>query len=57
MNTLVYLIPIALFLGGLGLVAFLWSLKSGQYDDLDGASWRVLDDGCDRPDDERERAP
>ena len=57
MNTLVYLIPIALFLGGLGLVAFLWSLKSGQYDDLDGASWRVLDDGRDRPDVERERAP
>ena len=57
MTTLVYLIPIALFLGGLGLAAFLWSLKSGQYDDLDGASWRVLDDGRDRPDDERERAP
>ena len=57
MNTLVYLIPIALFLGCLGLAAFLWSLKSGQYDDLDGASWRALDDGRDRPDDERERAP
>ncbi len=49
MNTLVYLIPIALFLGGLGLAAFLWSLKSGQYDDLEGASWRVLDDGEDKP--------
>ena len=57
MNTLIYLIPIALFLGGLGLIAFLWSLKSGQYDDLDGASWRVLDDGRDRPEDEREHAP
>ncbi|WP_324765274.1 cbb3-type cytochrome oxidase assembly protein CcoS (plasmid) [Sinorhizobium meliloti] len=45
MNTLIYLIPIALSLGGLGLVAFLWALKSGQYEDLDGASWRVLDDG------------
>jgi len=42
MNLLVYLIPIALFLGGLGLAAFLWSLKSGQYDDLDGAAWRAL---------------
>ncbi len=42
MNMLIYLIPIALFLGGLGLGAFLWSLKSGQYDDLDGAAWRVL---------------
>ena len=49
MNMLVYLIPIALLLGGLGLVAFLWSLKSGQYDDLDGASWRAIDDDDDRP--------
>ncbi|WP_428642668.1 cbb3-type cytochrome oxidase assembly protein CcoS [Roseibium sp.] len=44
MDVLIYLIPIALFLGGLGLAAFLWSLKSGQYDDLEGAKWRVLDD-------------
>ena len=36
MDVLIYLIPIALLLGGLGLAAFLWSLKSGQYDDLDG---------------------
>ena len=42
MNVLIYLIPIALFLGGLGLAAFLWSLKSGQYDDLDGAANRIL---------------
>ncbi|MBL3685097.1 MULTISPECIES: cbb3-type cytochrome oxidase assembly protein CcoS [Sinorhizobium] len=45
MNTLIYLIPIALSLGGLALLAFLWALKSGQYEDLDGASWRVLEDG------------
>lgn len=44
MNALVFLIPIALGLGGLGLAAFLWSLRSGQYEDLEGASWRVLDD-------------
>ena len=44
MNLLLFLIPIALFLGALGLGAFLWSLKSGQYDDLDGAAWRVLED-------------
>jgi cbb3-type cytochrome oxidase maturation protein len=44
MNALIFLIPIALGLGGLGLAAFLWSLKSGQYDDLEGASWRILDD-------------
>ncbi|PTM94211.1 cbb3-type cytochrome oxidase assembly protein CcoS [Mycoplana dimorpha] len=53
MTMLVYLIPIALFLGGLGLVAFLWALKSGQYEDLNGAAWRVLDDGDDRPDTSR----
>lgn len=44
MNALIFLIPIALGLGGLGLAAFLWSLKSGQYEDLEGASWRILDD-------------
>ena len=49
MSILIYLIPIALFLGALGLGAFLWSLKSGQYDDLEGAAWRVLDDGDDKP--------
>ena len=35
MNTLVFLIPVALFLGGLALVAFIWALRSGQYDDLE----------------------
>jgi cbb3-type cytochrome oxidase maturation protein len=46
MDVLIYLIPIALFLGLLGLGAFLWSLKTGQFDDLDGAAERVLfDDG------------
>jgi cbb3-type cytochrome oxidase maturation protein len=44
MNVLVYLMPLALALGGLGLAAFLWSLKSGQYDDLDGAAWRAIND-------------
>jgi cbb3-type cytochrome oxidase maturation protein len=48
MNMLIYLIPVALLLGGLGLGAFLWSLRNGQYDDLDGAAWRVLDED-DRP--------
>jgi cbb3-type cytochrome oxidase maturation protein len=31
-------------MGGIGLAAFLWSLKSGQYDDLQGAAWRILVD-------------
>ena len=42
MEILVYLIPVALFLGLVGLGAFLWCLKSGQFDDLDGASERIL---------------
>ena len=44
MNVLVYLVPAALSLGLIGLVAFLWSLKSGQYEDLDGAALRILED-------------
>jgi cbb3-type cytochrome oxidase maturation protein len=44
MNGLLFLIPVALGLGGLGLAAFLWSLASGQYDDLDGAANRILQD-------------
>lgn len=44
MTSLAWLIPAALALGGLGLAAFLWSLKSGQYDDLEGAAWRALED-------------
>ena len=41
-SSLLYLIPVALFLGGLGLAAFIWSLRSGQYDDLEGAAHRIL---------------
>jgi cbb3-type cytochrome oxidase maturation protein len=44
MTGLLYLIPVALFLGGLGLAGFIWSLRSGQYDDLEGAAWRILQD-------------
>ena len=44
MSSLLYLIPVALFLGGLGLAAFVWSLRSGQYDDLEGAAHRILFD-------------
>lgn len=50
MNLLLFLIPIALGLGALGLLAFLWSLRSGQYDDLDGAAERVLLDDDDLKD-------
>jgi cbb3-type cytochrome oxidase maturation protein len=44
MNVLVYLVPMALLLGLTGLVAFLWSLRSGQYDDVEGAALRILED-------------
>lgn len=44
MNALVFLIPAALGLGLIGLVAFLWSLRHNQYDDLDGAAERILHD-------------
>jgi cbb3-type cytochrome oxidase maturation protein len=42
MNILSILIPVSLALGGLGLLAFVWSLRADQYDDLDGAAWRIL---------------
>jgi cbb3-type cytochrome oxidase maturation protein len=48
---LLYLIPIALFLGLLGLAAFLWAMRSGQFDDLDGAAQRILFDEDDDEDD------
>jgi cbb3-type cytochrome oxidase maturation protein len=44
MMALVWLIPAALFLGLLGLGAFLWALRSGQFEDLEGASWRAIAD-------------
>jgi cbb3-type cytochrome oxidase maturation protein len=44
MNGLMILIPVALSLGALGLVGFLWSLRAGQFDDLDGAAVRILED-------------
>ena len=50
MDVLVYLIPIAVLLGLCGLAGFFWSLKSGQFDDLDGAANRILiDDDDDKP--------
>ena len=42
MAILSYLIPIALLLGLIGLAAFIWSIKSNQYEDLDGAANRIL---------------
>ncbi len=44
MGVLLYMIPLALLLGGLAIFAFLWSIQSGQFDDLEGASMRILID-------------
>jgi cbb3-type cytochrome oxidase maturation protein len=44
MTMLLVLIPAALFLGLVGLAAFFWAMRSGQFDDLDGAAHRILFD-------------
>jgi cbb3-type cytochrome oxidase maturation protein len=44
-NVIIYLLPIALGLGLVGLVGFMWSLRNGQYEDLEGAALRILGDG------------
>lgn len=44
MNVLVYLVPLALFIGLAALFAFFWALRSGQFDDPEGASKRILSD-------------
>jgi cbb3-type cytochrome oxidase maturation protein len=53
MDVLVFLVPLALGLGLLGLAGFMWSLKSGQYDDLEGAGWRALMDDDQLPESAR----
>ncbi|MEO0400123.1 MAG: cbb3-type cytochrome oxidase assembly protein CcoS [Pseudomonadota bacterium] len=48
MSALLFLIPIAVALGGLGLAAFFWTTRSGQYDDPEGTAARILlDDDLD----------
>ncbi len=50
MNSLLFLLPVAIGLGLLGLGAFFWSLRNGQYEDMDGAANRILiDDEDDQP--------
>ncbi|MGC1179283.1 MAG: cbb3-type cytochrome oxidase assembly protein CcoS [Methyloceanibacter sp.] len=44
MTALAWLVPAALLLGGIGLLAFLWALRSGQFEDLEGAAYRALED-------------
>ena len=50
MNALAFLIPIALGLGLMGLAAFFWSMRDGQYDDMEGAANRILIDEEDEAD-------
>ncbi|NOT71537.1 MAG: cbb3-type cytochrome oxidase assembly protein CcoS [Hyphomicrobium sp.] len=45
MTSLAWLLPAALSLGLLGLGAFLWALRDGQFEDLEGAGWRAIEDG------------
>ena len=47
MDVLLYLIPVSLFLGGVGLLGFIYTMKSNQYDDPDGNSQRILSDEWD----------
>ena len=47
MNVLVFLIPIGLLFGGLGLAGFLWTLRTGHYEDLEGQAARILSDRYD----------
>ncbi len=47
MDIMIMLVPGALLLGGLGLAAFFWNLRSGQYEDLKGAALRILIDDDD----------
>ena len=44
MDSLLVLVPAALLLGLLGLAAFLWALRNGQFDDPEGAAGRILYD-------------
>ena len=50
MTGLLFLIPVALFLGLSGLAAFFWALKNGQFSDPEGDAARILaDDDDDEP--------
>lgn len=51
MTILGFLIPLALIMGLVGLVGFFWAMRSGQFEDLDGAANRILIDEEDDSDD------
>ena len=54
MYALFWLLPLTLMLAGGGLMLFLWCVRSGQFEDLDGAAWRILRDDDPRPPLQRE---
>ena len=49
MADFLFLVPIAIGLGVIGLVAFMWTLRNGQYEDMDGAAERILFEETDKP--------
>lgn len=49
MKDFLYLVPIAIGLGVMGLFAFMWSLRNGQYEDMEGAAERILFEEADKP--------
>jgi len=57
MDFVYVLLPLALLLGFVGLMAFMWTLKSGQYDDLDGDAWRAIMDDDDDLNPNRSKPP
>lgn len=56
MESLIYLIPAALFLGLIGLAGFMWSLRSNQYEDLEGATYRALFEEDDIEEEQKEKS-
>ena len=58
MDAIIFLAPLSLLLGGMGLLAFFWTFKSGQYEDPKGAAVRILDDHLDQgPDEALDKGP
>ncbi len=48
MTVLAWLIPVALFMGLAALLSFFWAMRTGQFDDMEGAAYRILDDRDDQ---------
>lgn len=57
MNVLVFLIPVSLFLGGMGIAAFIWTVRHNQYEDIEGDAARILFDDDDQAGDATRKPP